>query len=518
MKNFYDRLMDENADLSELVEDNQAPSTMQNQEESTRRADDFQRELERYRQLRDNPMSGMAGLSDRDIRDTAIARAGMYQDRKQQAETEVEQEAARESQAREGLMALAKGLEGKYEADKQQEIEDLRAIGADSSPEEAELANLVTRRLPEKQQETSEPTPQQPKRKPASEKKETTQKKTTKSRVSDEAIKEPAPSTTEPKDPYMQLLEEFKKLREGRKAESEKYEDEIREARRRDNILKAVGGISSGLANFLTASDAEKSGVFVAPQYNAYNVAQDLANQEQQALGERKRGLEREDKNLADMMKEYELTAKSDERRYNRSIKEQELMLKKMQTFADRNVKPTKGFEKLDTEFAKDYNRWTSGGFDSAKLELGKLNDVINDLESGKVVTGPLRSLTPEFLTSDDRLAARADVTSSVITSLREILGAQFTEKEGERVIKTTWNEEDSPENNARRLRRLVQDLSSQANQKQRKSRFFEQYGSLQGYQAGAPRAAGLQVGTVDGGYRFKGGNPNDQKNWEKVD
>lgn len=89
----------------------------------------------------------------------------------------------------------------------------------------------------------------------------------------------------------------------------------------------------------------------------------------------------------------------------------------------------------------------------------------------------------PDRMTSDDVLKARADVQSTVMNSLRAILGAQFTEKEGERIIKNTWNESDSTENNLARIERLVTDLESKANAKDAQSKYYEGNRTLSGYQ-----------------------------------
>jgi hypothetical protein len=141
------------------------------------------------------------------------------------------------------------------------------------------------------------------------------------------------------------------------------------------------------------------------------------------------------------------------------------------------------GQKKIDTEFAKEYNEWTSGGADVAKNEIDKLQNVVDRLEGGEVTTGGLTGLFPDRMTSDEVLSARSDVQSTVMNSLRAILGAQFTEKEGERIIKNTWNEADSTKNNVARLNRLIKDLTNKYRAKEQKSMFYEdQGGTLYGY------------------------------------
>lgn len=147
--------------------------------------------------------------------------------------------------------------------------------------------------------------------------------------------------------------------------------------------------------------------------------------------------------------------------------------------------KLTKAQEVVDSEFGKEYAGWTSGGRDSAYSEIEKLRTVANNLKNSNVTTGGLTGVLPDRMTSNAVLQARADVQSTVMNSLRAILGAQFTEKEGERIIKNTWNESDSTQNNLARVNRLVADLEAKAAAKDAKSQFYEEVGSLRGYKAG---------------------------------
>lgn len=150
-----------------------------------------------------------------------------------------------------------------------------------------------------------------------------------------------------------------------------------------------------------------------------------------------------------------------------------------------KTLENSEGQKTVDKEFAKDYNEWTSGGAKVARSEIDKLKNVINELERGKLSTGGLTGVLTDRLTSNKLLQARSDVQSTVMNSLRSIVGASFTEKEGERVIKNTWNESDSTENNIARLRRLVGDLENKANDKDSKSSYFETTGgTLKGFKA----------------------------------
>lgn len=151
------------------------------------------------------------------------------------------------------------------------------------------------------------------------------------------------------------------------------------------------------------------------------------------------------------------------------------------------NLSP--GQKKVDTDFAGDYNEWTSGGAESARAEIDKLDAVAKSLETGKVTTGGATGMLPDRLTSAEVLSARADVQSTIMKSLRSLMGASFTEKEGERVIKNTYNESDTTENNLARIKRLANDLRNQANAKDAKATYYQEKGSLAGYRPATPSA-----------------------------
>lgn len=170
------------------------------------------------------------------------------------------------------------------------------------------------------------------------------------------------------------------------------------------------------------------------------------------------------------------------DRALDRELKMREMEAKRE---ADKKETPlTKGQQEVDKKFAVDYNEWTSGGSEIAKNEINKLKNIANDLRNKKIETGGLTGMFPDRITSEKVLATRAGIESSVMSSLRPILGAQFTQEEGARVIKNTWNEADSTENNLKRMERLIQDLTAQAQAKAAKVKHFESSGTLGGYKS----------------------------------
>jgi hypothetical protein len=152
--------------------------------------------------------------------------------------------------------------------------------------------------------------------------------------------------------------------------------------------------------------------------------------------------------------------------------------------------KLTKGQEKVDEKFADDYVQWTTGGGQDAAAQIAQLKPVIQALEEGKPITGVPVAVQPDLLlamTNPRALQSREQVEEVVQRNLRVILGAQFTEKEGERLIARAFNPKLPPEENAKRLRRLILQMSSAAEQKNEAALYFEQNGTLQGFKGKRP-------------------------------
>ena len=159
------------------------------------------------------------------------------------------------------------------------------------------------------------------------------------------------------------------------------------------------------------------------------------------------------------------------------------------------------GQQSLDRTFGKEYDEWTSGGALSVDKNLTKLNGVLSALQSaGKDsnISGRWVGRAPDIMRSEQSIAIRDDIRSAVMDSLKATLGAQFTEKEGERIFNLAYNDKLSPEANIPRLQSQIQYLAGLKANKEAKAQYFENNnGSLQGYKAGlgSPKAASSDGG-----------------------
>jgi hypothetical protein len=159
----------------------------------------------------------------------------------------------------------------------------------------------------------------------------------------------------------------------------------------------------------------------------------------------------------------------------------------------------TKAQERVDTEFAQTYADFVaSGGVADVTKQLGQLRGVSSMLAKDDSLTGPIRGQLPESIrsiTNPRAVEARNAVEEVVQRNLRLVLGAQFTEKEGERLIARAYNPLLSSAENKRRVDRLAQQIESAALAKVDAARYYEQNGTLQGWRGKLPTIKDIEAG-----------------------
>lgn len=161
--------------------------------------------------------------------------------------------------------------------------------------------------------------------------------------------------------------------------------------------------------------------------------------------------------------------------------------------------KPEKhpGQDALDKAFAKEYSDYvTSGGSSSMASNLAQLREISGALSgidpvTGQPVqkidsaTGGLTSILPKAArdyVSPDSAALQDRLEKVVQGSMKQVLGAQFTEKEGKNVLERAFNIRQSPEENAKRVNQLFNELAAAAQAKQAAIDYYEQNGTLKGF------------------------------------
>lgn len=120
----------------------------------------------------------------------------------------------------------------------------------------------------------------------------------------------------------------------------------------------------------------------------------------------------------------------------------------------------TPGQKKLDEDFAKEYNDWTSGYRSEAEKNLALLRKSAEVLKKSKLVSGRAYGFIPNAMQPEIAKIVMQDVQSAAQASLKAILGTQFTEKEGERIMRTSFDPQLSEEANLDKVMRTIKELS----------------------------------------------------------
>ena len=182
----------------------------------------------------------------------------------------------------------------------------------------------------------------------------------------------------------------------------------------------------------------------------------------------------------------------------------------------------TPGQKAVDTEFGKEYvNFYASGGVTDAFKNLSQLNGIADRLDavaqgnSGENLTGPVVGRVPDFAKgfyNQEAINVRENVEEVVQRNLRVILGAQFTEKEGQRLIERAYNPNLDEAQNAKRIRRLVQAMQGALIMKKRAAEYFENNGTLKGFKGTTQfsisdfeNAIGGEDAAPTGGFKYLG-------------
>jgi hypothetical protein len=187
---------------------------------------------------------------------------------------------------------------------------------------------------------------------------------------------------------------------------------------------------------------------------------------------------------------------------------------------------PLPGQKKLDEIYAQEYYDWNAGGGADTFSNIAAIGTVLGQIERGDQLTGPAIGLAPDWvnaLVNPEALDAKQRVEEVVQRNLRVLLGAQFTEREGERLIARAFDARLGAKENAARLRKLMTQMKTAADQKEGMSRYFEQNGTLMGYRGPRPNVndfysaiSGISVGEIIDGFKYTGGDPGDPNSWVK--
>ena len=176
---------------------------------------------------------------------------------------------------------------------------------------------------------------------------------------------------------------------------------------------------------------------------------------------------------------------------------------------AEQKLDLTPAEKSIDLAFGKQYSeRIVGGGQADFDANVGKLESVLGKLKTSDSFTGPFIGSLPQGVkevTHPEAAGAQELVEEVVQRNLRIILGAQFTEKEGERLIKRAYNPRLEEPQNIERLKRLINSMKKAREAQMAANEYFQKNGTLKGYEGtkvfslnSIERDAGLIPGESD--------------------
>ena len=127
---------------------------------------------------------------------------------------------------------------------------------------------------------------------------------------------------------------------------------------------------------------------------------------------------------------------------------------------------------------------------------LEQLTEASEALSKSDTLTGPIVSLLPNFVgdrVNPEAAEVREAVEEVVQRNLRLVLGAQFTEKEGERLISRAYNPKLDEAENKKRVERLIKSIQDAAQEKLNMKSYFEKNGTLKGYNSSLPSITSIE-------------------------
>lgn len=149
-------------------------------------------------------------------------------------------------------------------------------------------------------------------------------------------------------------------------------------------------------------------------------------------------------------------------------------------------VKGSPGQQGVDENFAKSYAEFNAaGGFADAEKNVMQLRGALTALQTEKNISGPGIGLTPDKvlrIANPRAYSVKQQIEEVVQRNLRLILGPQFTEREGIRLISRAYDDGLPQEENSARIERLLAAMQAGLTAKQDAARYFEANGTLRGW------------------------------------
>lgn len=148
--------------------------------------------------------------------------------------------------------------------------------------------------------------------------------------------------------------------------------------------------------------------------------------------------------------------------------------------------KPSIGQQAIDREYGKKFaQRVSEGGYADAEKGVSQIDDAIGQLGKTDSATGPLVGLLPKGvrdIVTPSGAAIQDSIEEVVQRNLRQVLGAQFTQEEGKRLIERAYNPRLSEAENVKRLKRLQMQMQKALQSQKAADEYFQTHGTMEGF------------------------------------
>lgn len=169
----------------------------------------------------------------------------------------------------------------------------------------------------------------------------------------------------------------------------------------------------------------------------------------------------------------------------------------------------------VDEKFAKDYADWyASGGYSGVQKQKEQLQNGITALDKADNISGPGIGILTDIAGSGgitggiaggaqsyflpQSINVRQQIEQAIQQSLRQVLGSQYTQIEGENLLKRTFDPRLDEKVNAQRAQMVLDQLDAAAKAKDDAARYYEQNRTLKGWQ-GHLLSSGSEIQTPGG-------------------
>lgn len=144
----------------------------------------------------------------------------------------------------------------------------------------------------------------------------------------------------------------------------------------------------------------------------------------------------------------------------------------------------------VDKNWADDLVSWETNGRADFVNNMALLNGAIGKINEGKELSGSGSNFLGGWgrdVWGAEGWAVQKDIEQVVQRNLKAVLGAQFTQSEGDRLIQRAYDPTAEESVNLRRLQMLQRQMEIAAEQRSRASEYFNKNGTMVGFQGAMP-------------------------------